>query len=103
MLGLARRAALLTVGCSSDPVPCSGPAPRPPALQRMLEKMGWKEGEGLGRNRQGIAAPLVMQVGLLQLLSLPPGRLLPSRPPSCSSKSVAHEVPCIVPDCIAGC
>lgn len=27
----------------------------------MLEKMGWKEGEGLGRNRQGMATPLVMQ------------------------------------------
>jgi hypothetical protein len=29
--------------------------------QRMLEKMGWKEGEGLGRNRQGMATPLMMQ------------------------------------------
>lgn len=24
--------------------------------------MGWKEGEGLGRNRQGMATPLMMQV-----------------------------------------
>lgn len=31
------------------------------ALQKLLEKMGWKEGEGLGRNRQGMATPLVMQ------------------------------------------
>lgn len=29
--------------------------------QRMLEKMGWKEGEGLGRHKQGIAAPLMVQ------------------------------------------
>ncbi|KAG1669131.1 hypothetical protein FOA52_002642 [Chlamydomonas sp. UWO 241] len=35
-------------------------APRGMSLaQRMLEKMGWKEGDGLGRERQGMAAPLV--------------------------------------------
>lgn len=33
-----------------------------PTLQKLLEKMGWKEGEGLGRNRQGMATPLMMQV-----------------------------------------
>lgn len=27
--------------------------------QKMLEKMGWKHGEGLGREKQGILAPLV--------------------------------------------
>lgn len=27
--------------------------------QKMLEKMGWKHGEGLGRDKQGILAPLV--------------------------------------------
>ncbi|CAG9466070.1 unnamed protein product [Pedinophyceae sp. YPF-701] len=29
--------------------------------QKMMQKMGWKEGQGLGRNRQGITAPLMMQ------------------------------------------
>ena len=29
--------------------------------QRMMEKMGWKEGSGLGRAQQGIIAPLVHQ------------------------------------------
>lgn len=36
--------------------------PALPAPQKLLEKMGWKEGEGLGRNRQGMATPLMMQV-----------------------------------------
>lgn len=29
--------------------------------QKLLMKMGWREGEGLGRERQGISTPLVMQ------------------------------------------
>ncbi|GJN29597.1 hypothetical protein PR202_gb17838 [Eleusine coracana subsp. coracana] len=29
------------------------------AAQRMMAKMGWKEGQGLGRQEQGITAPLV--------------------------------------------
>ncbi|SCP05743.1 RNA-binding protein, putative [Plasmodium ovale] len=28
---------------------------------RMMEKMGWKKGEGLGRDKQGIKAPLILQ------------------------------------------
>jgi hypothetical protein len=29
--------------------------------QKLLEKMGWREGQGLGRHRQGMATPLVAQ------------------------------------------
>lgn len=29
--------------------------------QRMLEKFGWREGEGLGKARQGMATPLIAQ------------------------------------------
>lgn len=28
---------------------------------RMMEKMGWKEGQGLGRTKQGIVTPLIAQ------------------------------------------
>ncbi|CXI92205.1 RNA-binding protein, putative [Plasmodium berghei] len=28
---------------------------------RMMEKMGWKKGEGLGKDKQGIKAPLILQ------------------------------------------
>lgn len=56
----------------SPAAPAAPPAPpAPPALPsyidpakksfaaRMMEKMGWKHGEGLGVNKQGITAPLV--------------------------------------------
>lgn len=29
--------------------------------QKMLEKFGWREGEGLGKERQGMATPLIAQ------------------------------------------
>lgn len=29
--------------------------------QRMLERFGWREGEGLGKARQGMATPLIAQ------------------------------------------
>lgn len=31
------------------------------AAQRMMEKMGWREGQGLGKARQGMTTPLVAQ------------------------------------------
>ena len=31
------------------------------AAQRMMQKMGWKEGQGLGRDKQGITTPLMAQ------------------------------------------
>lgn len=40
----------------------SGGGPKGMSLaQKLMEKMGWREGEGLGRNRQGMATPLMMQ------------------------------------------
>lgn len=51
--------------------PATSPEPSAPVLPsyidpnkktfaaRMMEKMGWKQGEGLGANKQGITAPLV--------------------------------------------
>lgn len=35
--------------------------PKKDFATRMMEKMGWKQGEGLGRDKQGIKAPLILQ------------------------------------------
>ena len=40
-------------------VPAAGPAKS--AAERMMEKMGWQEGQGLGRTKQGMTTPLVAQ------------------------------------------
>lgn len=51
-------------GASGGMASFGGPKGGPKGMslaQKLLEKMGWKEGEGLGRNRQGMATPLMMQ------------------------------------------
>eukprot|EP00878_Enallax_costatus_P009125 GHUV01009539.1.p1 GENE.GHUV01009539.1~~GHUV01009539.1.p1 ORF type:complete len:208 (+),score=77.54 GHUV01009539.1:61-624(+) len=47
--------------------------------QKLLEKMGWREGQGLGRHRQGMATPLVAQktaahAGVIVNADLPPDK-----------------------------
>lgn len=57
-----------------------GAAPKGMGLaQKLLEKMGWREGQGLGRNRQGMATPLVAQktaahAGVIVNAELPPDK-----------------------------
>ncbi|WIA42186.1 hypothetical protein OEZ86_009449 [Tetradesmus obliquus] len=61
-------------GLSGPPAAAAAAAAAPPFMQqqqqpgkgmglaqKLLEKMGWREGQGLGRHRQGMATPLVAQ------------------------------------------
>ena len=47
-------------GCSSSLGAGAG-APRMSAAERMMAKMGWSKGEGLGKSKQGMKAPLEAQ------------------------------------------
>jgi len=51
---------ILSASAAAPPAPTGQPKGMGLA-QKMLEKMGWREGEGLGRNRQGMAAPLAVE------------------------------------------
>jgi len=66
----ARLAAESALGRGRPGRPGSGFSDGPPGggggggmglAARMMEKMGWKEGQGLGRARQGMVTPLVAQ------------------------------------------
>lgn len=72
------------------PIPAPPPPPRPPPIppppiassggmtfaQKLMEKMGWKEGEGLGKQKQGIAAPLQVRKTADRAGIIIPGELL---------------------------
>ena len=32
---------------------------------KMMEKMGWKEGEGLGRDNQGVSEPIQLKMNMM--------------------------------------
>ncbi|KAK9830194.1 hypothetical protein WJX72_010226 [[Myrmecia] bisecta] len=60
----ARRARLSRPGSgfSDSPAPVAPAAPAGLSFaEKMMQKMGWSEGEGLGKNRQGMITPLVAQ------------------------------------------
>jgi len=70
------------------PPPSGALVPPPPPLsstggsggmtfaQKLMEKMGWKEGEGLGKQKQGIAAPLQVKKTADRAGIIVPGELL---------------------------
>ncbi|KAF5837264.1 splicing factor [Dunaliella salina] len=61
--------------------------------QKMLRKMGWKEGEGLGRNRQGIASPLVMQKTNARAGVIVEGAAAPTSNPQESAPAPTRQEP----------
>lgn len=51
---------------------------------KLMKSMGWTEGEGLGKERQGIAAPIILQktdarTGVIVSAQSMPGAPLPVR------------------------
>ncbi|KAG2304031.1 hypothetical protein Bca52824_032682 [Brassica carinata] len=44
---------------SSSPPPETSPSGQMTAAERMMAKMGWKQGQGLGKSEQGITTPLM--------------------------------------------
>ncbi|PSC68931.1 DNA-damage-repair toleration chloroplastic-like [Micractinium conductrix] len=83
-------------GGAAAPQPPAGNQPKGMSLaQKLMEKMGWKAGEGLGRNRQGMAAPLIMQktdvrTGVIVSGAPPPGM---EQPPSKRPRSASFNRP----------
>jgi splicing factor 45 len=60
-LGFSGNTNTTSVAGESAAVAAAGGPKGMTLAQRMLEKMGWKQGEGLGKSGQGIAAPLAVQ------------------------------------------
>lgn len=64
MLSTARDTSFTARACSSSPPKgsdgfCASKQSSMTAAQRMMARMGWKEGQGLGKQEQGITVPLI--------------------------------------------